>query len=908
MRFESIYFDVSNIQDEMRFLVMKQFTSKELRKEWIEFYKERGHVDVGAVSLVSDGSTGVLFNVAGMQPLMPYLLGQKHPMGTRLCNVQGCVRTNDIDSVGDKSHVTFFEMMGSWSLGDYFKEDRCKWSFELLTQVFGFDADHLAATVFAGDENAPRDEEGAKCRIESGFKKENVYYLPAEDNWWGLEYGPCGPDSEMFYIADVEDCGPDCGPGCSCGKYTELGNDVFMQYEKHHDGTLTPLKKKNVDTGWGLERILAFLNGTKDVYRTDLFSATIAYIEKTINTKYGEDEVKTRSMRIVSDHIRTSVMLIGDEAKLLPSNTGAGYILRRLIRRAVRHGRVLGLTKENLLRIAEIYIDEVYNESYPLLVKNKSFILSELQKEVERFESTLENGMKELNKILTTVKNENKKSIDGKSAFYLYDTFGFPIELTVEMAEEESITVDEEGFYQAMEEQKQKAREGQNFSAKLSVSSSAVFDSLDESVVTEFVGYEKLKEDSEIVAIGTDEALCDSLSEGKEGTIVVKTTPFYATMGGQVGDTGIIKTANGEFKVNDTIKLPNNRVGHVGVVVGGSVSVNEKASLEVDENLRGSICRNHSATHLLQKALQIVLGDGVEQQGSYQDAERTRFDFSYSQAMTKDQIAEVEKIVNEKIAEGLLVDTKVMSLEDAKKTGAMALFGEKYGEKVRVVNMGDGFSVEFCGGTHVKNTSEIGAFKIISESGVAAGVRRIVALTSKGLMEYYVNIEQVLNEAAKTAKSEPNMLVKRIEQMQDEIKQLKSENEKLKAAAANSAVNADASDAVLIKGVKLLAVKVEGVEAGDLRNLGDNLKNKIGDGVVFIASKLAEDKVNLIAMVTDSAVAKGAHAGNLIKLTAPLVAGGGGGRPNMAQAGGKNAAGIENALEEVKKVLESQIQ
>ena len=379
---------------------MKQFTSKELRNVWKDFYKERGHVDVGAVSLVSDGSTGVLFNVAGMQPLMPYLLGEKHPLGTRLCNVQGCVRTNDIDSVGDKSHVTFFEMMGSWSLGDYFKEERCKWSFELLTEVFGFDRDHLASTVFAGDENAPRDEEGAQYRIASGFKPENIYYLPASDNWWGLEYGPCGPDSEMFYIADVPDCGPDCGPGCDCGKYTELGNDVFMQYEKHHDGTLTPLKQKNVDTGWGLERILAFLNGTKDVYQTDLFTDAISFIEKVSGTKYEADEKLTKSMRILADHMRTSVMLIGDAAKLLPSNVGAGYVLRRLIRRAVRHGRTLGLTKENLLELAKIYIEKVYDDSYPLLTKNEEFIITELGKEISRFESTLENGMKEYNKIL----------------------------------------------------------------------------------------------------------------------------------------------------------------------------------------------------------------------------------------------------------------------------------------------------------------------------------------------------------------------------------------------------------------------------------------------------------------------------------------------------------------------------
>ena len=884
---------------------MKQFTSKELRTAWKEFYKERGHVDCGAVSLVSDGSTGVLFNVAGMQPLMPYLLGQKHPMGTRLCNVQGCVRTNDIDSVGDKSHVTFFEMMGSWSLGDYFKKERCQWSYELLTQVLGFDSDHLAATVFAGDENAPRDEEGAQYRIQSGFKPEHIYYLPADDNWWGLEYGPCGPDSEMFYIADVPDCGPNCGPGCDCGKYTELGNDVFMQYEKHHDGHLTPLKQKNVDTGWGLERILAFLNGTKDVYQTDLFVSAIAYVEKASGLKYGDDETKTKSMRILADHLRTSVHLIGDEAKLLPSNAGAGYVLRRLIRRAVRHGRVLGLKKEDLIKVASIYIDEVYCDSYPLLTKNREYILSELQKEIERFEATLENGMKELNKILSTVKESGQKQIDGKSAFYLYDTFGFPIELTVEMAAEDGLEVDEDGFYKSMEEQKQKARDNANFSAKLSVGSAALFDSLDENLTTEFVGYDSLECESEVYAIAGEEALLDSVTAGQSATIVVKKTPFYATMGGQVGDKGIISTDKAEFKVLDTIKLSNGRVGHVGEVVSGTIKNNDKVTLKVDAELRNSTCRNHSATHLLQKALQEVLGDGVEQQGSYQDPDRTRFDFSYGQAMTKEQIAQVEDRVNEQILNSLSVDTKVMSLEEAKKTGAMALFGEKYGESVRVVNMGE-WSVELCGGTHVKNTAQIGQFKIVAESGVAAGVRRIEALTGDNARKYYENLENELKDAAGVLKTTPADLVNHIKKLQDELKALKSENESLKSAQAKEALGDVMNQVQDIKGVQLIASSVSGVDMNGLRDLGDQLKTKLGEGVVVLMSE-NDGKVSLMAMATDGAMAKGAHAGNLVKGIAALVGGGGGGRPNMAQAGGKNPAGIPEALKEAAKVLETQI-
>ena len=881
---------------------MDKFTSNGLRNTWIKFYEDRGHVNCGAVSLVSDGSTGVLFNVAGMQPLMPYLLGEKHPKGTRLCNVQGCVRTNDIDSVGDASHVTFFEMMGSWSLGDYFKKERCQWSYELLTQVFGFDRDHLAATVFAGDENAPRDDEGAKYREESGFKKENIFYLPAEDNWWGLEFGPCGPDSEMFYVKDVPDCGPDCKPGCHCGKYTEVGNDVFMQYEKHQDGHLTPLARKNVDTGWGLERILAFLNGYSDVYMVDLFAEAIAYIEKASNKKYGEDEKNTKSMRILADHIRTSVMLIGDEAKLLPSNAGAGYVLRRLIRRAVRHGRALGLKKADLISIADIYITKVYSESYPLLAKNHDFILTELEKEINRFESTLENGMREFKKILDD--NKAKGAIDGKSAFYLYDTFGFPIELTVELAMEEGLKVDEEGFKAAMEEQKDLARANQKFSQATAVDA-GVYNDIDANITTEFVGYLSLEASSEIKAMVSDGKLVTSIGTGDKATIITAVTPFYATMGGQQGDTGIISTANGQFKVTDTVKVPGNRVGHIGEVISGKFDVSDKICLSVDEIRRNATCRNHSATHLLQAALQEVLGESVHQQGSFQDADRTRFDFSYSQAMTAEEIKKVEAIVNEKIAENLAVNTKVMSIDEAKESGAMALFGEKYGEEVRVVSMGT-FSKELCGGTHVSKTGDIGSFKILSENGVAAGVRRIEAITGTNVLAYYESLENTLNEAAKNAKCSPMELTEKIQKMQAEIKRLNSEVESFKAQAAKDALGNVENDIIDVAGVKLLATKVSGVDMNGLRDLGDQLKKKVPEGVVLIASD-TDGKVNLIAMATDAAMSKGAHAGNLIKGIASLVGGGGGGRPNMAQAGGKNPAGIDACLAEAEKVLASQL-
>ena len=883
---------------------MRQFTSDELRKTWIEFYKERGHVDVGAVSLVSDGSTGVLFNVAGMQPLMPYLLGEKHPLGTRLCNVQGCVRTNDIESVGDKSHVTFFEMMGSWSLGDYFKKERCQWSFELLTQVFGFDADHLAATVFAGDENAPRDEEGAQYRIASGFHKDKIYYLPAEDNWWGLEYGPCGPDSEMFYVADMPDCGPDCGPGCHCGKYTELGNDVFMQYEKRHDGTLTTLKQQNVDTGWGLERILAFLNGTKDVYRTDVFAPVVAKIEELSGQKYEADETMTRSIRVLADHLRTSVMLIGDEAKLLPDNSGAGYILRRLIRRAVRHGRRLGISTDQMIGLASIYIDSIYHDSYPLLPKNREFILSELKKEMVRFEGTLENGIREFRKLLDAKKEEGVSVLDGRSAFYLYDTFGFPLELTVEMAQEEGIGVDEAGFAEAMEQQKELARSNQSFSSKLNLSAS-VYDQLDPAIVSEFIGYDTLTAEEAILAAAGNDGLTDVLKEGEAGTVITGKTPFYATMGGQKGDTGVIRTAEGEFRVEEAVKLPGGRIGHAGQVISGTVRVGDTAKLMVDASGRAKTCRNHSATHLLHSALREVLGSHVEQAGSYQDTERTRFDFSHGEAMSAEEIRKVESIVNEKIADNLSVSTQVMGIEEAKKSGAMALFGEKYGKEVRVVSMGD-FSKELCGGTHVKTTGEIMNFRILSENGIAAGTRRIEAITGTNVNEYYDRMEQELEEAAKLVKATPATLVERLEKLNAELKELRSENESLKSKAAKDALGDTKDQIVDVNGVKFIAASVPGIDMNGLRELGDQLKVKTEGGVVVLISE-KDGKVNLIAMAGDEAAAKGAHAGNLIKAVAPIVGGGGGGRPQMAQAGGKNPEGIPAVLEKAKEVLAGQI-
>ena len=893
---------------------MRQFTSKELRKTWKEFYIERGHVDVGAVSLVSDGSTGVLFNVAGMQPLMPYLLGEKHPLGTRLCNVQGCVRTNDIDSVGDRSHVTFFEMMGSWSLGDYFKEERCKWSYELLTDVFGFDKDHLAATVFAGDENAPRDEEGAQFRIASGFKPENIYYLGADDNWWGLEYGPCGPDSEMFYIADVPDCGPDCGPGCSCGKYTEIGNDVFMQYEKHQDGHLTPLKQKNVDTGWGLERILAFLNGTKDVYQTDLFTDAIAFIEKSSGVKYNSDEKLTRSMRVLADHIRTSVMLIGDAAKLVPSNAGAGYVLRRLIRRAVRHARTLGMSTEQILGLAKIYIDSVYDDSYPLLTKNRDFILGELDKEIARFESTLENGIKEFKKILA--EKSASGQIDGESAFYLYDTFGFPIELTVEMASEEGLTVDEEGFKAAMEAQKQRAREAtlKNASDLALGTKDLPAEIVSDDKQTDFVGYEQLGTEAVLLHLIKADAegnlkIAEEASEGDDVIAVFDKTSLYATMGGQIHDEGVITGDGFEAKVISVDKDKSGKYLHALKITSGTVKQGAKVTITTDKAERLAIARNHTATHILLSALQKVLGPQVEQAGSYVGSDRLRFDFNHHQAMTAEELAKVEEMVNDVVLQALPVETKVLNIEEAKKLGATAIFGEKYGEVVRVVAVGDfndPFDLEFCGGTHLSNSAQIGQFRIVSEAGIAAGIRRIEAVTGARCYEMNKEDRVLINEAAAALKTPKDKIVEKINALHADVKSLEKEIAEIQKAKAGSFADDAVKAAKEFGSVKAVVASCDAADAAALRDTADKIRDQLGNGVVFLAAE-GDGKLLFTAMAAKSAVDAGIHCGNIIKEAAKVAGGGGGGRPDMAQAGGKDVSKLADALAKAEEMIASQV-
>ena len=885
---------------------MKKFYGEnELRRMYLGFFESKGHLAMKSFSLVPHNDNSLLLINAGMAPLKPYFTGQEIPPRRRVTTCQKCIRTGDIENVGKTArHLTFFEMLGNFSFGDYFKHEAIHWSWEFLTQVLGLEEDRLYPSIYGED-----DEAFEIWNKEVGVPAERItrFYRDPEtgecDNFWEHGAGPCGPCSEIYYDrGEKYGCGrPDCKVGCDCDRFMEVWNNVFTQFEGDGKGGYTELAQKNIDTGMGLERLAVVMQDVDSVFDIDTMKAIRDKVCEMSGKKYQVDALDDVSIRLITDHIRSATFMISDG--IMPSNEGRGYVLRRIIRRAARHGRMLGIDGIFMAKLAATVINES-KDGYPELEEKKDFIFKVLSQEEEKFGKTIDQGLSILSDMEKQMEADGVKVLSGENAFKLYDTYGFPMDLTQEILEEKGFSVDEEGFKKAMEVQRTTARKARKVTNYMGADET-VYESVDPSVTTEFVGYDSLNCKSKITVLTTETEIVEALSDGEVGTVIVEQTPFYATMGGQQGDKGIIRTAAGEFQVEDTIKLLGGKVGHVGKMISGMMKTGDEADLSVDAALRAKICKNHSATHLLQKALREVLGTHVEQAGSYQDGERTRFDFSHFAAMTPEELEKVEKIVNDKIAEAIPVRTDVMTVDEAKKTGAMALFGEKYGETVRVVSMGD-FSKEFCGGTHVKNTSEIAAFKIISENGVAAGVRRIEALTGDNVFAYYRNLEKELLEAAKAAKATPATLTEKIEHMQAEIKALTSENESLKSKAAKEALGDVMDQIVEVQGVKLLASAVDGVDMNGLRDLGDQLKEQLGEGVIVLASS-CEGKVNLIVMATDAAMKQGAHAGNLIRSIAGKVGGGGGGRPNMAQAGGKNPAGILEAIAEAKTALEAQL-
>lgn len=886
---------------------MKKFYGEnELRRMYLEFFESKDHLVMKSFSLVPHNDKSLLLINAGMAPLKPYFTGQEIPPKKRVATCQKCIRTGDIENVGKTArHLTFFEMLGNFSFGDYFKHEAIAWSWEFLTEVLGLEADRLYPSIYGED-----DEAFDIWTKEVGVAPERItrFYRDPEtgecDNFWEHGAGPCGPCSEIYYDrGEAYGCGkPDCKVGCDCDRFMEVWNNVFTQFDGDGKGNYTELENKNIDTGMGLERLAVVMQDVDSVFDIDTMKAIRDKVCALSGKTYQTDALDDVSIRLITDHIRSATFMVSDG--VMPSNEGRGYVLRRIIRRAARHGRMLGIDGTFMAELAATVISES-KDGYPELDEKKDFIFKVLTQEEEKFGKTIDQGLSILGEMEAEMEGKGQKVLSGDNAFKLYDTYGFPIDLTREILEEKGFSIDEDGFAAAMEVQRKTARAARKTTNYMGADVT-VYESIDPAITSEFVGYDRLEEDAKVLVLTTETELAEALSDGEIGTVIVDRTPFYATMGGQQGDKGEIRTASGTFRVEDTVKLSGGKVGHIGKMTSGMIKTGDTAAMCVDAELRAKTCKNHSATHLMQKALREVLGTHVEQAGSYQDSERTRFDFSHFQAMTEEEIAKVENLVNEKIAAALPVVTEEMSLEDAKKSGAMALFGEKYGDSVRVVRMGD-FSTELCGGTHVENTSAIAAFKIISESGVAAGVRRIEALTSDAVFAYYDKIEEQLAAAAKAAKTTPAALVEKIEHMMAEIKALQSENESLKSKAAKDALGDVMDQVVEVSGVKLLAASVPGVDMNGLRDLGDQLRGKLGEGVVVLASEV-EGKVNLVAMATDGAMKKGAHAGNLIKSIAGKVGGGGGGRPNMAQAGGKNPAGIPDAVAEAKTVLLGQLQ
>ena len=878
---------------------VKKYGVNELRQMFLDFFESKGHLVMNSFSLVPQNDNSLLLINAGMAPLKPYFTGAEIPPRTRVATCQKCIRTGDIENVGKTArHGTFFEMLGNFSFGDYFKHEAIAWSWEFLTKVVGLDENRLYPSVYEEDEEA-----FDIWNKEIGVSADRIFRFGKEDNFWEHGAGPCGPCSEIYYDrGEKYGCGkPGCTVGCDCDRYMEVWNNVFTQFENDGEGHYETLKQKNIDTGMGLERLAVVVQDVDSIFDVDTLCALRNKVCEVAGKTYGVNHEDDVSIRLITDHMRSATFLISDG--VMPTNEGRGYVLRRLIRRAARHGRLLGIEGPFLEKLSETVI-EGSKDGYPELEEKKTFILNVLHNEESQFNKTIDQGLKILADLEAEMKEAGKSVLGGSDAFRLYDTYGFPIDLTKEILEEKGYTIDEDGFKEEMEVQRKRARESRAVSNYMGADAT-VYDEIDRSITTEFDGYDKLEAASKVTVLTTETEIVDSLMEGQKGTIFVEKTPFYATMGGQEGDTGVISAANGVFRVEDTIKLRGGKYGHVGVMESGMISGGEEVTLKVDEQERKDTCKNHSATHLLQKALKTVLGAHVEQKGSLVNPTRLRFDFAHFQAMTPEEIAETEALVNKEIQAALPVTTQIMGIEEAKKTGAMALFGEKYGDKVRVVSMGD-FSVELCGGTHVANTANITLFKIVSEAGVAAGVRRIEALTGNNVIEYYRQMEENLHTIAKTLKTSPTEIVEKITHLQKEVKELQSENESLKSKMAQDSLGNVMDQVVEVKGVKVLASAVDGVDMNGLRDLGDQLKEKLGEGVVVLASA-KDGKVSLLAMATQGAMDKGAHAGNLIKAAAAIVGGGGGGRPNMAQAGGKNPDKIPEAIAKVAELVEGQL-
>jgi alanyl-tRNA synthetase len=877
---------------------MKKLGLNEIRSRFLNFFETKEHLAKGSFPLVPQNDNSLLLVNAGMAPLKSYFMGKEVPPNKRMATCQKCIRTGDIENVGKTArHGTFFEMLGNFSFGDYFKRESIKWGWEFITEHLEVPQDKVWVSVYEND-----DEAYYIWSKEMKFPEERMVRLGKEDNFWEIGTGPCGPCSELYYDrGEKYGCdNPDCKPGCDCDRYIEFWNHVFTQFNKDEEGNYNELENKNIDTGMGLERIACIMQDVDNIFEVDTIKYILDSIVKLSNTEYGKDNKIDTSIRIITDHIRATSFLIADG--VLPSNEGRGYVLRRLLRRAARHGKLLGIKGAFLYELMEMVAD-ISGDAYPELVEKKDYVKKVLKIEEERFEETIDQGIEILKPYINELKENNKKVLSGENAFKLYDTYGFPIDLTKEILEEENLEVDESSFEEEMQKQRERARNARQ-NGESEGWKEDVFSKIDKDIVSEFVGYTSLEEECIVKAIVKGNEIVTEAHNGEKVTVILDKTPFYAESGGQAGDKGILSNDNFECDVLDTKKGINNRIHHEVTIKTGSVKVNDKVCGLVEKNIRMNSARNHSATHILHKALKEVLGDHIQQAGSLVTDERLRFDFTHFEGISSEEISRIELIVNSQIMNSLEISAEEMSIDDAKKVGATALFGEKYGDVVRVVSMEE-YSIELCGGTHLNNTSQIGMFKILSESGVASGVRRIEAITGISVYEYLNKKESVISEVCATLKVKEDNVVNKAKSVVEELKDSNKELESIKNKLAMASVD----DAVIrkeINGVNLITAKFENMDMNALRNMGDNLKDKFKSGVVVIANK-SGDKVNFIVTATKDVVEKGVHSGNIIREVAKMAGGKGGGRPDMAQAGGKDSSKIADALMKAKEILENQI-
>lgn len=877
---------------------MKPMGVNEIREKFLSFFESKGCLRLGSFPLIPKNDASLLLINSGMAPMKPWFQNGETAPRRRVTTCQKCIRTGDIENVGKTArHGTFFEMLGNFSFGDYFKHEATAWAWEFFTKVMEIPPERLWISVYEDDEEAKN-----IWINEVGVDASHIVKLGKEDNFWEHGTGPCGPCSEIYFDRGEEyGCGsPTCGVGCDCDRYMEVWNLVFTQFDKDDNGNYNPLPNPNIDTGMGLERLAVVMQGVDNLFEVDTVQDVMRHICRIAGLEYKKDDKKDVSLRVITDHIRSTVMMVSDG--VIPSNEGRGYVLRRLLRRAARHGKLLNIDRQFLYEVADTVIN-CSKDAYPELEEKRDYIKNIIKKEEERFDATIDNGIVVLNGYIDNAKKENRKNLTGEEAFKLHDTYGFPLDLTIEMAQEQGLDVDIEGFNKAMQEQKETARNARADGSSWDGDEAYEFENAKPTV---FVGYDTLECEAKVVGIAVeDEGVCDEIIENQKGFIVTDKTPFYAEMGGQVGDIGTISVSGKSASVINTTKTADGYYLHETLVQLTPIKAGDTVTMTVDKTHRMDICRNHTATHILDKALRDVLGSHVAQAGSLVEAGRLRFDFSHFEAMTAEQIKETERIVNQKILESIDVNVQELPIEEAKKLGAIALFGEKYGDMVRVVSVGD-YSVEFCGGTHLTNSAQCGLFKIISESGVAAGVRRIEAVTGKGVLNYIANNDKLIaNTAAALKTNLLNEIDKKAENVMTENRELEKQIDGFKEKMAAAKVNNIMAGIKHIGDINLLTAQVDGMGADEMKSMADKVKAEVENSVAVMGA-LTDGKITFVAMASKGAVKKGVHCGNIIKEITAIAGGRGGGKPDMAQGGGQDASKIDDALARVDEIVAEQ--